>query len=110
MKFEPFRFNESWINYRRISGAFAVKHQGDRLYASRLKCLYRGTSYIIVTKERMMEGIYDDELLEFLFRLEPENFQGYTTIKNKFAKLVTTEEENEAQIRTAKILPLVGQM
>ena len=35
-KFEPFRFNESGINYRRTSGAFAVKCQGDGLFASGL--------------------------------------------------------------------------
>jgi len=33
-EFELFRFNESWINYRRTSGAFAVKCQGDRVYTS----------------------------------------------------------------------------
>jgi len=43
-------------------------------YASRLSCLYRGTSYIIVTKKGMQEGNYDDKLLKFLFQLEPENF------------------------------------
>jgi len=50
MKFEPFRFNESWINYRRTSGALEVKYQGDRLYAFGLKCLHRGTSWVIITR------------------------------------------------------------
>jgi len=50
-KFEPFRFNESWINYRRTSGAFAVKCQGDRLYTSGLLRLYRESNCIIITKK-----------------------------------------------------------
>jgi len=36
-KFEPFKFNESWINYRRTSGAFVVQCQGNRFYSSGLK-------------------------------------------------------------------------
>ena len=28
-KFKPFRFNKSWINYRRTSTTFAFKYQGD---------------------------------------------------------------------------------
>jgi len=50
-KFEPFRFNESWVNYRKTSGAFAVKCQGDRLYASGLQSLYSGPNFIILTKK-----------------------------------------------------------
>jgi len=52
-KFEPFRFNESWINYRRASGAFAVKCQSDRLYASGLQSLYSGSNFVIITKENI---------------------------------------------------------
>ena len=35
-KFEPFRFNESRINYIKTSGAFAINCQGDRLQSSEL--------------------------------------------------------------------------
>jgi len=56
-KFERFRLNESWINYRRTSGAFVVKCQGDRLYTLGLQSLYRGSNFIIITKEDM-QGIY----------------------------------------------------
>ena len=52
-KFELFRFNESWINYKRTSGAFAVKCQDDRLYASGLRSLYSGSNFIIFTKENI---------------------------------------------------------
>ena len=52
-KFEPFRFTESWINYRRTSGAFAVKCQGDRLYTSGLRTLYREANFIVITKENI---------------------------------------------------------
>lgn len=31
-QFEPFKFNESWINYKRTSGALTVKCQSDKLY------------------------------------------------------------------------------
>ena len=55
------------MNYRKTSGAFAVKCRGDQLYASGLQCLYRETNYVIITKEGMKEGSYDDELLKFLF-------------------------------------------
>ena len=72
--FESFRFNELWISYRRTSRALAVKCQGNCLCGSRLKCLLRKANYILTTKEGMQEGNYDDELLEFLFRLELENF------------------------------------
>ena len=50
-KFEPFRFNESGINYRRTSGAFAVKCQGDGLFASGLRTLCSGSNFIILTKK-----------------------------------------------------------
>lgn len=74
-KFDQIRFNESWTNYRRTSGAIAVKCHGDRLYASGLKCLLRGADYVLITKEGMQDGKYDDEPLKFLLQLEPENFQ-----------------------------------
>ena len=74
-KFDFICFNESWINYQRSSGAIVVKCHEDRLYTTGLKCLLRTNNYAIVTKEGMQEGHYDDELLKFLFQLEPENFQ-----------------------------------
>lgn len=104
-KFEPFRFNESWINYRRTSGAFAVKCQGDRLYASGLRSLYRGANFIILTKENIQEGVYDDDFLKFLFQLEPGNFKGTPAVVKKFAELIQKEEDRQAQLQTAKILP-----
>ena len=109
-KFDPFRFSGSWINYRRASGAVAVKCQGDRIYASGLKSILRGFDYIVITKEGMKEGIYDDELLKFLFQLEPENFQGSSVVRNKFLELVKKEEEMQALLRTGKILPTSSQM
>jgi len=81
-KFELFRFNESWINYRRTSGAFAVKCQGDRLYSFRLRSLHRGANYIILTKEGMKEGIYDDDLLKFLLTLKPEKLSRISSCSN----------------------------
>ncbi|KAJ8445576.1 hypothetical protein Cgig2_012464 [Carnegiea gigantea] len=92
-RFDPIRYNESWINYRRISGAIVVKCYGDRLYTLGLKYLLRTADYAIVTKEGMQEGYYDDELLKFLLQLEPENFQGSAAVRNKFAKLLKKEEE-----------------
>jgi len=53
----------------------------------------------------MQEGYYDDELLKFLFQLEPENFQGSPAVRNKFAELLKKEEEKQTLLRTAKILP-----
>ena len=41
----------------------------------------------------MQEGHYDDELLKFLFQLEPENFQGSPVVRNKFSELLKKEEE-----------------
>ena len=75
-KFEPFQFNESWINYRKTSGAFAVKCQGDRLYALGLRRLYSGSNIIIITKENIQVEVFDDDLLKFLFQLKPSNFKG----------------------------------
>ena len=46
-KFKSFRSNESWINYRRTSGAFTVKCQGDQLYSSGLRSLHKGVNYFI---------------------------------------------------------------
>jgi len=92
-KFETFMFNESWINYRRISGAFAVKRQGDRLYASGVRSLYSGSNFVILTKENIQEGIYDDDFLKFLFQLEPINFKGMPTVVKKFDKLIQKEED-----------------
>ena len=93
-KFDPFRFNESWINYRRTSGALTVKCQGDRLYASGLKCLLRRADYNVVTKEGMSEGNYNGEFLKFLYHLGPNKFQGSVAIKNKFSGLIKKDEEN----------------
>ena len=80
-KFEPFRFNESWVNCRRASGIFIFKCQGDRLYSSKFRSLHRGVNYIILTKEGMKEGIYNDKLLKFLLTLELENFEGSTVFR-----------------------------
>ena len=53
----------------------------------------------------MKEGVYDVELLKFLFQLEHENFQTSTTVRTKFAELFKKEEEKQTQLRTTKILP-----
>ena len=92
------------MNYTRSSGALAVKCHGDRLYASGLKCLLRRSDYIIVTKEGMQEGNYDDELLSYLLQLEHENFQRSTSVRRKFAELYNKEEEKQLSLQTAKIL------
>jgi len=104
-KFEPFRFNESWVNCRRASGIFIFKCQGDRLYSSKFRSLHRGVNYIILTKEGMKEGIYYDELLKLLLSLKLENFQGSTTVETKFAKLFHRDEEKQARLRMTHILP-----
>ena len=101
-KFDPFLFNEAWINYRRASGAFAVKYQDDRLYTSGLRSLYRGANFIIITKEELKEGVYDDDILKFLFELEPK---GTLTVVKKFAELIQKEEDRQASLQMAKILP-----
>ena len=67
-KFEPFRFNESWVNYRRTSQALPVTCQGDRLYASGERSLYSGPNLIISTKENI-QGVYDDDFLKLYFNL-----------------------------------------
>ena len=104
-KFEPFQFNESWINYRKTSGAFVVKCQGDRLYASGLRSLYNGSNFIIITKENIQAEVFDDDLLKFLFQLEPGNFRGIPAAVKKFAELIQKEEDKRAQLQMAKILP-----
>ena len=104
-KFEPFRFNESWMNYRRTSGAFAVKCQGDRLYTSGLRTLYREANFIVITKENIQPEIFDDDLLKFLFQLEPGNFKGSPAVVKKFAELIQKEEDKRTQLQMAKILP-----
>jgi len=109
-KFDPFRFNESCINYRITNGAFAVKYQGDRLYTSGLRSLYSGSNFIILTKENVQEGIYDDDFLKFLFQLEPVNFKGTPAVMKKFAELIQKEEDRQASLQTAKILPPGRQM
>ena len=87
-KFDQIHFNESWINYRRTSGAIRVKCHGDRLYASGLKCLLWGTDFVLITKEGMHGGKYNDELLKFLIQMEPKNFQGSTAVRSKFTELL----------------------
>jgi len=109
-KFEPFRFDKSWINYRRTSGAFAVKCQGDRLFASGLRSLYSESNFIVLTKENIQEGIYDDDFLKFLFQLKPVNFKRTLAVVKKFAELIQKEEDRQASIQTAKILPPRSQM
>ena len=86
-KFEHFLFNESWINYRRTSGAVVVKCQGGRLYISGLQSMYRGPNFIIITKEDI-QGIYNDEFLKFLFQLELDNFKGTPAVEKKCVKLI----------------------
>ena len=51
-----------------------------------------------------MKTIYDDELLKFLFQLEPENLQRSPAVGNKFAELLKKEEEKQTLLRTARIL------
>ena len=104
-KIEPFLFNESWINYRRTSGAFAVKCQGDCLYASRLQSLYSKPNFIILTKENIREGVYDDDFLKFLFQLDPSNFERTPSVVKKFTELIQRKEDRQAQLQTARILP-----
>ena len=104
-KFEPFRFNESYINYRRTSGAFAVKSQGDRFYTSRLRSLYGEPNFIIISKEDMQEGVRNNDFLKFSFQLEPGNFKETPVVLTKFAELIRKEEERQASLHTAKILP-----
>ena len=73
------------MNYKRAIGAIVLKCHGDRLYASRLKCLLRVTDYIIITKEGMQDDNYDDEfccnwnlkIFMDLLRLD-ENLLNYT--------------------------------
>jgi len=108
-KFEPFRFNESWINYRRTSGVFVVKCQGDWLYTSGLGSIYKGPNFIILTKENIQEEVYDHDFLKFLFHLEPGNFRGTPAVDKKFAELIQ-KEDRQTQLRTAKIFPPWRQM
>ena len=48
----------------------------------------------------MTKGNYGDELLKFLYQLEPNNFQGSVDGKNKFSELVKEDEEKQALLRT----------
>jgi len=43
----------------------------------------------------MKQGAYDDELLKFLFQLEPENFQGSPAVKSKFYELVKKDNKSK---------------
>ena len=58
----------------------------------------------------MQEGHYSDELLNLLFYLEWENFQGSPAVRNKFSELLKKEEEKQTLLQTAKILPWDSQM
>jgi len=58
----------------------------------------------------MKEETYDDEQLIFLFQLEPENFHGSSTVRNKFLGLVKKEDKKQVLLRTAKILSTSSQM
>ena len=80
------------MNYKRTSGAFTAEGEGCRIFVFGLRCLYLETSYVVLTKEGMLEGNYDRTLLKFPFKLELENFQGFTAIKNKFVELVRKRE------------------
>lgn len=62
-------------------------------------------NYAIVAKEGLEKDHYDDELLKFLFQLEPENFQGSPSVQNKFSELLKKEKEKQLLLQTAKILP-----
>ena len=57
------------------SGAFAVKCQYNRLYIFGLQSLCGGPNFIIITKEYMKDGIYDDHFLKCLFQLKRANFK-----------------------------------
>ena len=49
------------------SNAFEAKCQGNKLYTSRLRSLYKRANFIIITREDMKERIYDNDFLKFLF-------------------------------------------
>ena len=49
-KFEPFRFNKSWIKYRRTNGAFAGKCQGDRLYTMNYEVCIKDPTLLLLLK------------------------------------------------------------
>ena len=98
-KFEPFRFNEFWMNYRRTSGAFAVKCRGDRLYTSRLRSLWKGYNFIIITEEDMQEGVYDDDFLKFPFQLELGHFKRTPVIDKKFNELIWKKKKDKHHYR-----------
>ena len=87
-----------------------MKCQGDKTCASELKSVLRGVDYILIAKEGMKEGTYDDEILKFLFQLERENFQGSPAGRSIFFELVNTEEEKQAILQKAKILPTSSKM
>ena len=40
----------------------------------------------------MKKGVSDDELLKFLFQLEPENFKASIAVRTKFVELFKKEE------------------
>ena len=69
------------------------KCQDDKLYTLGLRSLYRESNFIIITKDKMQEGVYDDNSLKFLFQLKPVSVKGTPAVVKKFAELVEKDED-----------------
>ena len=72
--------------------------------------VYGRFNFIILTKEKIQEGVYDNDFQKFLFQLEPGTFRGTLVVVNKFAEFIQKEVDRQAQLQTAKILPPWRQM
>jgi len=80
-------FDKSWMNYKRSTGALAIKCQSKRLMNKEATTLYDEDNFIVFTTEGAAHVSIDDNLFDFSYELEPNYFHGSLAMWTKFAEL-----------------------
>jgi len=94
-------FDKGWINYRRSTGALAIKCQSERLMTKGARTLYSDKNLILVTTEGAGNISVDEQLFDFSYALEPKKFLGSPAVRTKFAELYKVEQDKaQKQILT----------
>jgi len=91
--YKTLHFDKGWINYRRSTGALAIKCQSKRLMNKGARSLYSDKNLILVTTEGAENMSVDEQLFGFSYALEPKKFLGSPAVGTKFAELYKTKQE-----------------
>ena len=63
-------FDKSWINYKRSSGALAIKCRSERLMSKEAKTLYYENNLILITTKGAEHVSINDNLFNFSYELD----------------------------------------